>query len=44
VQLIYAWPVIGGPLGFSLANLPNGAAEMVGVSAFKVEPYTPTSS
>ena len=39
VQLIYAWPVIGGPLGFTLANLPNGSAEMVGVSAFRVEPY-----
>ena len=39
VQLLYAWPVIGGPLGFTLANLPNGSAEMVGVSAFKVEPY-----
>ena len=44
VQLIYAWPVIGGPLGFSLSNLPNNAAEIVGVSAFKVEPYTSTSS
>jgi Flp pilus assembly protein TadG len=44
VQLIYAWPVIGGPLGFSLANLPNNAAEIVGTSAFKVEPYTSTSS
>jgi Flp pilus assembly protein TadG len=42
VQLLYAWPVVGGPLGFTLANLPNGAAEMVGVSAFKVEPYQPT--
>ncbi|MGC1358227.1 MAG: TadE/TadG family type IV pilus assembly protein [Xanthobacteraceae bacterium] len=39
VQLIYAWPVIGGPLGFTLANLPNGSAEMVGVSVFRVEPY-----
>jgi Flp pilus assembly protein TadG len=39
VQLIYAWPVVGGPLGFTLANLPNGDAEMVGVSAFRVEPY-----
>jgi Flp pilus assembly protein TadG len=39
VQLLYAWPVIGGPLGFTLANLPNGSAEMVGTSAFKVEPY-----
>ena len=39
VQLIYAWPVIGGPLGFTFANLPNGSAEMVGVSVFRVEPY-----
>ena len=39
VQLIYAWPVVGGPLGFTLANLPNGSAEMVGVSSFRVEPY-----
>jgi Flp pilus assembly protein TadG len=37
VQLIYAWPVIGA-FGFSLANLPNGAAELMGVSAFRVEP------
>jgi Flp pilus assembly protein TadG len=39
VQLLYAWPVVGGPLGFTLANLPNGSAEMVGVSTFRVEPY-----
>ena len=39
VQLAYQWPVIGGPLGFTLANLPNGNAELVGVSAFRVEPY-----
>lgn len=39
VQLIYAWPVVTGPLGFSLGNLQNGAAEMMGVSAFRVEPY-----
>ncbi len=44
VQLIYQWPVIGGPLGFSLANLQNGAVEMMGVSAFRVEPYSSTSS
>jgi Flp pilus assembly protein TadG len=44
VQLIYAWPVITGPLGFNLANLPNNAAEIVGTSAFRVEPYTSTSS
>jgi Flp pilus assembly protein TadG len=38
VQLIYAWPVIG-VFGFTPANLPNGSTEMMGVSAFRVEPY-----
>jgi len=40
VQLVYPWSVIGGPLGFVLSNLPNNAAEMMGVSAFRVEPYS----
>jgi Flp pilus assembly protein TadG len=39
VQLVYPWSVVNGPLGFALANLPNGTAEMMGVSAFRVEPY-----
>jgi len=39
VQLIYQWPVVGGPLGFKLANLANGSVEMMGVTAFRVEPY-----
>jgi Flp pilus assembly protein TadG len=39
VQLIYQWPVVSGPLSFSLANLPGNAIEMMGVSAFRVEPY-----
>jgi Flp pilus assembly protein TadG len=39
VQLIYQWPVVGGPLGFSLSNLPGSAIEMMGVTAFRVEPY-----
>ena len=39
VQLVYPWSVVGGPLGFTLANLPNGAREMMGVTAFRVEPY-----
>jgi Flp pilus assembly protein TadG len=39
VQLVYPWSVVGGPLGFALANLPNSAAEMMGVAAFRVEPY-----
>jgi len=38
VQLVYAWPVIG-VFGFTPANLPNGATELMGVSAFRVEPY-----
>jgi Flp pilus assembly protein TadG len=39
VQLSYPWSVVSGPLGFVLSNLPNGAAQMTGVSAFRVEPY-----
>jgi Flp pilus assembly protein TadG len=39
VQLVYQWSVVGGPLGFVLSNLPNSAAEIVGVTAFRVEPY-----
>lgn len=39
VQLIYQWPVVSGPLGFSLSNLPGSTIEMMGVTAFRVEPY-----
>jgi len=39
VQLIYQAPVVNGPLGFTLANLTNGTALMMGVTAFRVEPY-----
>jgi Flp pilus assembly protein TadG len=39
VQLIYQWSVVGGPLGFVLSNLPNSMSEVVGVTAFRVEPY-----
>jgi Flp pilus assembly protein TadG len=39
IQLVYPWSVVSAPLGFVLANLPNSAAEMMGVSAFRVEPY-----
>ena len=34
VQLVYPWSVVSGPLGFRLSNLPNGAAELMGVSLF----------
>jgi Flp pilus assembly protein TadG len=40
VQLIYAWPVISGPLGYLISNLPNSSTEMMGISAFRVEPYS----
>jgi Flp pilus assembly protein TadG len=39
VRLIYQWSVVGGPLGFVISNLPNSSAEMMGISAFRVEPY-----
>ncbi len=39
VELAYPWSVISGPLGFTLANLPGGTALMMGVTAFRVEPY-----
>lgn len=40
VRLICQWSVVGGPLGFMLSNLPNGYSEMMGISAFRVEPYS----
>jgi Flp pilus assembly protein TadG len=39
VELAYPWSVVSGPLGFMLGNLPNGTALMMGVTAFRVEPY-----
>jgi len=39
VQLVYPWSVVSGPLGFTISNLPNHAASMMGVTAFRVEPY-----
>jgi Flp pilus assembly protein TadG len=39
MQLVYQWPIVSGPLGSVLPNLGNGYAEMMGVSAFRVEPY-----
>lgn len=39
VQLIYQWPIVGGPLGYVLSALGNGHAEMMGITAFRVEPY-----
>lgn len=40
VQLVYAWPVVPGPLGFNLGPVQHGAVQIMGVSAFRVEPYS----
>jgi Flp pilus assembly protein TadG len=39
VQLIYQWPIVSGPFGYVLSNLGNGKTEIMGVTAFRVEPY-----
>jgi Flp pilus assembly protein TadG len=39
VQLIYQWPIVSGPFGYVLKNLGNGTTELMGVAAFRVEPY-----
>ncbi len=38
VRLIYQWPIVSAPLGFMLPSLGNGKTEIMGVSAFRVEP------
>jgi Flp pilus assembly protein TadG len=38
VQLIYQWPIVGGPFGYVLPNNANGKTEIMGVTAFRVEP------
>jgi Flp pilus assembly protein TadG len=40
VQLIYQWPIVGMPIGNVLPGLGNGTTEMMGVTAFRVEPYS----
>ena len=39
VQLVYPWPIVGMPLGSVLSNTGYGTTEMMGISAFRVEPY-----
>jgi len=39
VELAYPWPIVGMPLGSVLANTGYGTTEMMGVTAFRVEPY-----
>jgi len=40
LRVFYQFPIIGGPLGLDLANLPNGKHLMQATSVFQVEPYT----
>jgi len=39
LQLVYPWKVITGPLGAILPNFSNGYTEIMGITAFRVEPY-----
>ena len=39
LEVIYQWPVFMGPLGFTLANLPNGNRQITASAAFQNEPY-----
>jgi Flp pilus assembly protein TadG len=38
VKVMYQWPVFGGPLGFTLSNLPNGNRLIMATAAFQNEP------
>jgi Flp pilus assembly protein TadG len=39
LQLVYPWKIISGPLGAILPNFSNGYTEIMGITAFRVEPY-----
>jgi Flp pilus assembly protein TadG len=39
VRLMYQWPIITGPFAFIVSNLSNGTSLIMGVTAFRVEPY-----
>jgi Flp pilus assembly protein TadG len=39
VRVMYQWPVFLGPLGFNLANLPNGNRLIMSSTAFMNEAY-----
>jgi Flp pilus assembly protein TadG len=40
LRVIYQIGVIGGPLGFNLANLANGKRLLMATAVFQVEPYS----
>ena len=39
VQVFYQWPLVLGPLSFSLANTASGTRLMIGTAVFRNEPY-----
>lgn len=39
IQVAYPWQIFGIPIGSILPNTGQGTAEVIGVSAFMVEPY-----
>lgn len=39
VQLVYPWPIFGTPLGSILPNTGYSTTELMGTTAFRVEPY-----
>jgi Flp pilus assembly protein TadG len=39
LQIMYLWPVVGGPLGFSLSNTTGGNRLLMSTVVFKNEPY-----
>jgi len=39
IQVFYQWPLVLGPLSFSLANTAQGTRLMVGTAVFRNEPY-----
>jgi Flp pilus assembly protein TadG len=39
LQLVYPWKIITGPLGALLPNFSNGYTQIMGITAFRVEPY-----
>ncbi|HMK89182.1 MAG TPA: TadE/TadG family type IV pilus assembly protein [Methylocystis sp.] len=38
LRVMYLWPVMVGPMGLSLANLPNGARLLMATAVFQNEP------
>jgi Flp pilus assembly protein TadG len=39
IQVFYQWPIILGPLGFTLANMNGNYRLLVGTAVFRNEPY-----